>query len=823
MPIRLVKNTTKKNKSRAIFKILIQIIVILAAKLAGMSTNLQDWKKYLIIFWSLFSIPFLVMILLFILLSSGKLGYVPTFEDLENPKNNLASEVYSADGVLLGKFYLENRTYVNFDELSTNLVNALIATEDIRFHRHSGVDARGTARVFVRSILLGQNTGGGSTITQQLAKNLYPRDTTYYRWKFRRTLKLGVSKFKEWNTAAKLERNYTKNEIIVMYLNTIPYGHNTYGIKSASKVFFDTSPDSLSVEQSAVLVGLLKAPTRYSPVKNPERSLFRRNIVLGQMRKYDFLSDEEFDSLLVAPIGLNYRVQDHNVGLATYLRQHLDKIMRKKYPERKNYFLYSQFQKDSIEWMVNPLFGWAHKNPKPDGSPYNIYRDGLRIYTTIDSKYQQFAEEAVQEHLSGFLQDEFFKEKERSRTAPYSKDVEPEQVQSMINRSMRNSVRYRRLRNAGISMDSIKRVFNTTIDMTVFTWHGERDTLLSPMDSIIHYKYYLRAAMMAMDPKTGYVRAYVGGPNFKYFKYDHISMGGRQAGSTFKPFLYTLAMQEGYTPCYKVPNVPQTFMDQDSTWTPRSGSKRYEGRMVTLKWGLANSVNNISAWLIKQFPPQTIVDDVIKKMGVKSFIMPVNSLIFGTSDVSLYEMVGAYSTYANKGVYIEPIFVTRIEDKNGNVLTTFQPKQSEAISENTAYLMLSLLKGVVDRGTATRRIRHVYELTSEMGGKTGTTQNHSDGWYMGLTPNLVGGVWVGGDDRSIHFDNMSLGQGASMALPIYGLFMQKVYSDSTRGVLVTDAFEKPPNFNLVIDCPEDIAGAVNTSDVELWEEDFQRP
>lgn len=776
----------------------------------------------MIVFWSLFALPFLVIIVLSILLVSGKLGYVPTFEDLENPKNNLASEVYSADGVLLGKFYLENRTYVDFDELSPNLVNALLATEDIRFHRHSGVDARGTARMIIKSIILRQDAGGGSTITQQLAKKLYPRDTTYYHWRFRRTLKLGLAKFKEWNTAVKLERNYTKNEIIVMYLNTVDFGHNTYGIKSASKVYFDTSPDSLTLEQSAVLVGLLKAPTYYSPVKNPERSFFRRNIVLNQMRKYDFISDQVFDSISSSPIVLNYRVQDHNMGLATYLRQHLDKILRKEYPERSNYFLYSQFQKDSVEWMENPLFGWANKNLKPDGSPYNIYRDGLRIHTTIDSKFQQFAEEAVEEHLGGFLQDAFYKEKEGSQTAPFSRDVEPEQIQSMINRSMRNSERYRRLRNAGISMDSIKKVFNTPVDMTVFSWHGERDTTMSPMDSIIYYKYFLRAAMMAMDPKTGYVRAYVGGPNFKHFKYDHISMGGRQAGSTFKPFLYTLAMQEGKKPCDKVPNVPQTFMDQDSTWTPRSvGGKKYEGRMVTLKWGLANSVNNISAWLVKQFPPQTIVDDVIKKMGVKSPIMPVYSIIFGTSDVTLSEMVGAYCTYANKGVYIEPLLVTRIEDKNGNVLSTFQPKQNEAISEKTAYLMLSLLKGVVDRGTATRRIRHVYELTAEMGGKTGTTQNHSDGWYMGITPNLVGGVWVGGDDRSIHFDNMALGQGASMALPIYGLFMQKVYTDSTRGVKVTDVFEKPPHFNLVTDCPEDIAGVASTSDVELWEQDFQ--
>ncbi|MFC2115494.1 transglycosylase domain-containing protein, partial [Bacteroidota bacterium] len=736
--------------------------------------------------------------------------------------NNLASEVYSADSVLLGPFYLENRTYVDFDDLSPNIVNALIATEDIRFNKHSGVDARGTARMLIKSLVLQQDAGGGSTITQQLAKNLYPRDTTYYSWKVRRYMKLGVSKFKEWNTSVKLERNYTKNEILVMYLNTVPFGHNTYGIKTACDVFFDTSPDSLKVEQAAVLVGQLKAPTRYSPVRNPERSLFRRNIVLSQMLKYEFITEQEFDSLSVLPIELNYRVQDHNVGLATYFRQYLAKTMSKSKPQRREYFMFSQYEKDSIQWAENPLFGWTNKNRKPDGSAYSIYRDGLKIYTTIDSKLQQYAEEAVVEHLAGNLQDAFYQEKEGQPTAPFSEDLDEEQVERLLSRSMRNSERYRRLRNAGVSMDSIKSSFNTPVEMTVFAWEGEKDTIMSPMDSIIWYKYFLRAAMMAMEPKTGHVRAYVGGPNFKYFKYDPITMGGRQAGSTFKPFLYTLAMQEGYSPCYKVPNVPQTFVDQDSTWTPRSSS-RYLGKMVTLRWGLAHSVNNISAWLVKQFPPQTIVDDVIKKMGVKSFIMPVNSIIYGTSDVTLYEMVGAYSTYANKGVYVEPIFVTRIEDKNGNLLTTFQANQSEAISEKTAYLMVDLLKGVVDGGTATYRIRTVYEIEAEMGGKTGTTQNHSDGWYMGITPNLVAGTWVGGDDRSIHFDQMSLGQGANMALPIYGRFMAKVYADSTRGVTVLDKFEKPPDFNMVLDCPEDISGMAKTFDYELWEEDFKRP
>jgi len=785
-----------------------------------MSNTPRLWKRYLVTLWGIFSIPFLIMALLFILLAKGKLGYVPTFEDLENPKNNLASEVYSADSVLLGPFYLENRTYVDFDDLSPNLVNALIATEDIRFHKHSGVDLRGTARMLVKSVILQQDAGGGSTITQQLAKNLYPRDTTFYSWKVKRYMKLGVSKFKEWNTSVKLERNYTKNEILVMYLNTVPFGHNTYGIKTACDVFFDTSPDSLFVEQAAVLVGLLKAPTRYSPVRNPGRSKFRRDIVMSQMLKYGLLTEEEFDSLSVLPIEIHYRVQDHNVGLATYLRQHLAKIMIKNKPHRREYFMFSQYERDSIQWAENPLFGWTHKNRKPDGSPYNIYRDGLQIYTTIDSKLQEYAEQSVVEHLGGNLQDAFYAEKENSPTAPFSEDLDEEQVERLITRSKRNSDRYRRLRNAGVSMDSIDRSFNTPVEMTVFSWEGEKDTIMSPLDSIIWYKYFLRAALMAMEPNTGHVRAYVGGPNFKYFKYDPITMGGRQAGSIFKPFLYTLAMQEGYDPCYKVPNVPQTFVDMDSTWTPRS-STRNLGKMVTLRWGLANSVNNVSAWLVKQFPPQTIVDDVIKKMGVRSFIMPVNSIIYGTSDVTLYEMVGAYNTYANKGVYIEPIFVTRIEDKKGNIITEFQAKQSEAISEKTAYLMVDLLKGVVDGGTATYRIRTVYEIEAEMGGKTGTTQNHSDGWYMGITPNLVAGVWVGGDDRSIHFDQMSLGQGANMALPIYGRFMSKVYADSTRGVTVLDKFEKPPNFNLILDCPEDISGMTKTFDYELWEEDFK--
>jgi penicillin-binding protein 1A len=779
-------------------------------------------KIYLVILWTIYSIPFLVLTLLFILLSKGKLGYVPTFQDLENPENNLASEVYSEDSVLLGNFYLENRTYVGFEELSPNIVNALIATEDIRFNKHSGIDTRGLARVLFKSILMRRtSSGGGSTITQQLAKNLYPRDTAYYKWDLLRNIHLGVNKFKEWNTAVKLERNYTKNEILVMYLNTVPFGSNSYGIKSAAKTFFNTSPDSLTIEQAALLVGVLKAQTKYNPVMNPEKAQWRRNIVLNQMRKYHYITYEEFDSLNVKPIILNYMVQDHTRGLATHFRQYLQMIISAEKPDREKYFMYSFYQRDSAEWETNPLYGWANKNFKPDGSPYNIFKDGLKIYTTINSTLQKYAEEAVTEHMRGYLQETFYSEKKGMKNAPFAADLTRRQIDEIIDRSIRNTDRYRALRKAGVAKDSIMKNFKTPVQMKVFSWtRGDIDTVLSPLDSILYYKYILRAGMMSMDPATGYVKAYVGGPDFRYFKYDHVKLGKRQAGSTFKPFLYTLAMQEGYSPCYKIPNVSQTFVDKDSTWTPKSpGGREFLGKMVTLKWGLAHSVNNISAWLVKQFPPQTIIDDVVKKIGFTSFIMPVPSIIFGVSDVSLYEMVGAFNTFTNKGVYIEPIFVTKIEDKNGNVISTFLPDQNEAFSAQTAYLMINLLEGVVDGGTALR-LRATYNFKNDMGGKTGTTQNHSDGWYMGLLPKLTTGIWVGAEDRSIHFDQLALGSGANMALPIFGIYLQKIFNDPSLYIKPEDKFEKPPGFNVQIDCQVNDIKA-NYLDDELWEEDFK--
>ncbi|NOU17033.1 MAG: penicillin-binding protein [Bacteroidales bacterium] len=750
--------------------------------------------------WGLISFVFLSVTLIYIFISIEVFGPMPTFEELENPKSNLASEVISEDHKVLGTYFVQNRTFVGYDKISPNLVKALLATEDIRFYRHSGIDARGLGRVFIKTLLLGnREAGGGSTITQQLAKNLFPRDTIYHSFFISKLAHLSIAKFKEWITAVKLEKNYTKDEILAMYLNIVEFGGNSYGIKSAAKTFFNTTPDSIKVEQAAVLIGLVNAPTRYSPVRNPERSLDRRNFVLSQMYKYEFLTKRKYDSLIRIPIKLTYRVQDHNVGLGTYFRETLRLILIAKKPDPKFYFAHDQFVEDSLQWADNPLYGWCNKNLKPDGTPYSIYRDGLKIYTTINSRMQQYAEESVEEHLSKYLQVQFDYEQKNSGYRLFDSKLTNEQVKSILLHAMKQTDRYRILRSKGVSTENIYANFNTKTRMTIFTWKGEQDTLMTPMDSIKHYKRFFRASFMAMNPHTGFIKAYVGGPNYKHFKYDQVLQGKRQVGSTIKPFVYTLAMQEGYSPCYKVPNVSQTFIERvrgkdgvlkDSTWTPKnSGSTKYDGKMVTLKWGLANSVNNISAWLIKQFTPQAVAD-IIKKMGVKSKIQAVNSVFLGTSELSLYEMVGAYSTFANKGVYVEPLMVTKIEDKNGNVLANFTPQKSEAISEQTAYLMINLLEGVINNGTGIR-LRLTYELLGPIAGKTGTTQNHSDGWFMGMLPNLVTGTWVGAEDRSVHFQELYFGQGATMALPIYALFLEKVYKDSRLGISPNDIWEKP--------------------------------
>ena len=760
-------------------------------------------KFYIRLFWTLFALPFVTLFIILLLVSQEAFGPMPTFEDLENPDNNLASQVYSEDEKLLGKYYYQNRSYVDFREVSSNLVNALIATEDIRFYEHSGIDARGLARVFFKTLLMGKSAGGGSTITQQLAKNLFPRDTTVYDSRVAYATNLVLAKFKEWITAVKLERNYTKKEILVMYLNTVPFGGQTYGVKSAAKTYFNTHPDSLRLDEAATLIGLLKAPTRYSPVMHPERSKQRRNIVLSQMNKYNYISHAQFDSLSTKPLDIEFKVQDHNVGPATYFREYLRTLLTEEKPLRDQYASYESYQGDSTRWANEPLYGWCNKNKKPDGSNYDLYRDGLKIYTTLNSKMQKYAEQAVQEHLSKDLQKTFFERKEGQKHAPFSKNLKPKQIDRIMELAKRRTDRYYRLKRRDISQDSIDAIFNKPRKMQVFSWEGLKDTVMSPIDSIRYYKYFLRAGFMSMNPHNGHVKAYVGGPNFRYFKYDHVTQGARQVGSTIKPFLYTLAMQEGYSPCHQVANVPRTFYINDSTWTPKnSGPTEMDGKMVTLKWGLTNSVNWISAWLVKQFNPQAVVD-IMRRMGVESHVDPVPSIFLGTSDIKLSEMVGAYSTYANRGVYTNPLMVTRIEDRNGNVLATFKPKQSEAISEQTAYLMINLLKNVVDNGTGIR-LQYKYQLMNPIAGKTGTTQNQSDGWFMGVTPNLVSGAWVGGEDRSIHFNSITYGQGANMALPIWALYMKKIYNDSTltQRVSVEDTFEKPNNFNYILDCEE---------------------
>lgn len=758
-------------------------------------------NKYLKYFWIIILAPISVGILIIFLTAMGWLGFMPTIEDLQNPSRDLASEVISEDGKILGTFYLsENRNPVEYKDLSPFLVQALVAREDHRFQKHSGIDGVALFRVAVRTVLM-RNTGqgGGSTITQQLAKNLFPRDTTEYRFGMVRSTVTALRKFKEWVIAAKLERNYTKDEILTMYLNTVPFSGDAFGIKAASRAFFNKSADSLKIEEAALLIGLLQAPSKFNPVRNPERSQLRRNSVLQKMFEHDFITEQQYDSLITIPVKVAYNSQGHNAGKATYFREKLRYIMTRPKPERSRYGSYQSFFEDSTEWETNPLYGWCNKNKKPDGSPYNLYTDGLKIYSTINYRMQEYAEEALKQHLKESLQPAFDKEKKGRKKAPFSNDLTEADIENVMKSAMRRTDRYRSLRNEGLKEDEILKNFKTKTEMTVFTWNGEKDTTMSPWDSIRYFKQLLRASFMAMDPHTGHIKAWIGGPDSRYFVYDGVKTQKRQVGSTIKPFLYTLAMQMGFKPCDKVLNVPVTFPVGDSTWTPKnSGTTKYDGKLVTLKWGLSNSVNNISAYIIKQFNP-SLVADIIEKMGVKSKIDAVPSIFLGTSDISLFEMVGAYSSFANKGVYTEPIMVARIEDKNGNIISTFQPQKVEAISEHTAYLMLNLLQSVVQGGTGSR-LRYRYNLLNDIGGKTGTSQNHSDGWFMGVTPDLVAGTWVGGEDRSIHFEYLDEGQAAATALPIFGLFMQKVYADKSIN-LTQGPFERPAVFNVDMNCP----------------------
>jgi len=706
---------------------------------------------------------------MFIGISNEWFGPMPSFEELENPQSSLATEVISSDGKILGNYYVENRSNVDYRDLSPYLVSALIAAEDIRFAKHSGIDLKALFRVAYGVFTGNSGKGGGSTITQQLAKNLFPRKGNPS------IITLSIAKLKEWVTAAKLERNYTKQEIIAMYLNTVPYGSQSFGIKAASKTFFNTTPDSLKLEEAALMVGVVNAPTFYSPVRNPERAFEKRNIVLYQMKKYGYITQQVFDSVSIIPINMsNFDVQDHTQGLAQYFREYLRGEMK--------------------EWCLNHY--------KPDGEPYNLYTDGLKIYTTIDSRMQQYAEEAVKEHLSLDLQPEFYKHWQGYPNAPFVFEGAAinEEVENVMDLTMRRSERYRLLRNSGMPMDSIKIVFNTPVPMEVFSWNGMIDTVMTPMDSLRYYKYFLHSGLMSIEPETGQVKAYVGGIDYNSFQYDHVTMGKRQVGSTFKPFLYTLAMQEGELfPCSKIPNIqPIIPLPNGKTWEPKNDTPEFKGQEITLKYALANSNNWISGHLINRYSPQAVIK-IARKMGVKSYIPEVYSIALGSADLKLSEMVGAVNTFASKGVYVEPIFVTKIEDKNGNVIADFVPKREEAMSEETAYLMLELLKGVVESGTGTR-LRWKYGFQNTIAGKTGTTNNQSDGWFMGIVPQLTTGIWTGCEDRSAHFRTLTLGQGANMALPIWALYMNKVYNDPTLGYTKND-FEKPIHgMNVEFDC-----------------------
>ena len=742
---------------------------------------------------------------------------IPSVDDIERPDMNLATQIISDDGEVLATYHLENRIFIDYKDISPYMVQAAVATEDVRFYGHSGIDFRSLARVAVKTVLGGDSSqGGGSTITQQLAKILYTENLRAMNGgnqndadgvKKKRTSKVGrmfrLVKIKmiEWVTAVKLERRYTKDEIMMLYMNKLDFGNSAFGIRAAAMTYFGKSPIDLTVEESATILGIINKTDRYNPVKNPDKSLERRNFVLGQMTKAGYLTQEQKDSLVQLPIVLSYTRQDHHAGLGLYFKDMLLRTMNAKQPKRSNYYFKEDYIVDSLQWADNPLYGWLNKNFKPDGSKYNLYTDGLRINTTINAKMQQYAEEAVVEHLGKDLQKSFWRDIRYKKNRPFSDDIDAETVETLMKQARRWSDRYRNLKKSGMSESKIAKNFNEPVKMRVFSWNskGYADTVMTPNDSIRYYKSHLRAAFMAIEPHTGHVKAYVGGPNYRYFKYDNVRQGKRQVGSTIKPFLYTLAMQEGLSPCDKVVTVPQTFVVGDTTWTPKSTDREdWIGQTVTLKWGLTKSSNNISAYLMKQYGPHAMAD-MMRKMGIGCHIDETYSLCVGSADISVFDMVSAYNTFPSKGVYVNPLFVTRIEDRYGNTLGEFHNPKREAIGEYTAYLMANLMQGVVNSGTGVR-LRAKYGLKGEIAGKTGTTNNQSDGWFIGYTPKLTAGVWVGAEDRSVHFESLSLGGGSNMALPIWGLFMQKVLEDGSLGISETDRFIAPPGVALNLDC-----------------------
>ena len=751
-------------------------------------------KKMIRALWTINFCGVALVMLIGVMIYHGYIGYMPPVEGLLNPEDRFASRLFTSDGVEMGRFYQSrnNRVYADYSEISPNVINALIATEDERFMQHSGIDIMALSRVLFKTILLRQkNAGGGSTITQQLAKQLYSPESDGLMDRF-------IQKPVEWAIAVKLERYYTKEEIIKMYLNQFDFLNNAVGIKTAAHVYFNTTPDSLKIEQAAMLVGMAKNPSLYNPVRadRKDAAVGRRNVVLQQMLKADLITEAECDSLCALPLDVKFTKVDHKDGIAPYFREAVRLMMQAKEPRRGDYPDWDQqrFVDDSIQWATNPLYGWVEKNPKPDGTKYNIYTDGLRIYTSIDSRMQKYAEEAVIDHLKNTLQPQF--DREKGSRGPYttnSAELGQLTPRKLIDRAIRQSERYRVLKNAGMSDAEIMEEFDKPVDMTVFSYDGGQvQKTMSPRDSVVYQKMFLRAGFMSMDPLTGQVKAYVGGPNFHFFQYDMAGVGRRQIGSTVKPFLYTYAFEEGFTPCDMFLNAqPSITLPTGEVWAPRNTGHARIGEMVDLYWALTNSNNWISARLMSELSPSTLAR-TMHTFGITNHLDPVVSLCLGPCDVSVREMVTAYTAFSNKGLRVDPIYVTKITDNNGNVISEFTPQYTEVMSQEAYFKMVNILQNVINSGTGSRLRRAPYNITAVMGGKTGTTNYNADGWCMGFTPNLVSGVWVGGDERYIHFNRMAQGQGAAMALPIYGLYMKKVYADKSLPYSQTLQFPEPP-------------------------------
>lgn len=745
-------------------------------------------KAFVRILWGLLCAVVIFMAVAFTSIWFGWIGYMPDIADLQNPISKYASQVYSVDGKILGTYSMnrENRVHVDFDNLSPYLVEALVATEDERYYDHSGIDFIALTRAVIKRGLLGQKSaGGGSTITQQLAKQLYSATA-------KSTLERVMQKPIEWVIAVKLERFYTKEEIITMYLNYFDFLHNAVGIKTASDVYFKKNPKDLTLTEAATLIGLCKNPSYFNPVRYPERCTERRNVVLGQMHKAGYISDEEYRTAHDEPLALNFHRIDHKDGIATYFREFLRQYVMAEKPKLSNYPSWNrvQYSIDSTAWENDPLYGWCNKNFKKNGEPYNVYTDGLKIFTTIDSRMQRYAEEAVLQHVGHYLQPAFTKENRAKPNAPFTNALTASEVRGILNRSIRQSERYRVMREQGATDDEIQKSFRTPVEMSVFTYHGDVDTVMTPLDSIRYIKSFLRSGFVSMDAKTGAVKAYVGGVDFTHFTYDMATQGRRQVGSTIKPFLYALCMSNGMSPCDVAPNVQQTY----GNWTPRNGSRARYGQMVTLKWGLAQSNNWISAYIMSRLNPQDFLR-ILNDFGINTYdAYPSMVLCLGPNEVSVSEMVSAYTTFANHGIHCYPMYVSKIEDNEGNVVATFQPRMNEVISEESTYKMLEMLRAVMNGGTGSR-MRYRYNIECDMGGKTGTTNRNADAWFMGFTPSLVSGCWVGGEDRDIHFDSTRMGQGANMALPIWAYYMKKVFADKSLGYDPNEKFDIPEDFN----------------------------